>query len=1029
MNSIINFSLKNKLAIWLLTIIVVAMGIYSGANMKQETLPDISTPLVSISTVYPGAAPEEVEEKVTKPIEQRVRSLSGVDVVVTSSMANVSMIQLEYTHETDMKAAVDDVKEAIENLEFPEGTEKPKISRLSFNAFPVMALSVTGDGKDLAQITKAVEESLLPDLEDIEGVAEVAITGQQVEEGILIFDQAKMQQYGLDEETVKGVIQSSNMSVPLGIYQFDDQERTIIVDGNITTLDDLKNLEIPVASGTADPRMAKVKLSDIAEIKITGEAETISKTNGKDSIGIQVTKAPDANTVEVIDEVYEVIAQFKKENKGVDVHSTMDQAEPIKKSVDTMLDKALYGGLFAVIVILLFLRSIRTTLISIISIPLSILMAILVIDQMDFSLNIMTLGAMTVAIGRVVDDSIVVIENIYRRMVLKEEKLKGAALIRSATKEMLIPILSSTVVTAAVYLPLATVTGPVGELFIPFALTMVFALFASLIVAITLVPAMAHSLFKNGGKQIEEERSRRKPGNLLANNYKKILNWSLNHKLITFASALVLLIASLFLIPHIGVTFIPDEQEKMMIITYTPAAGELRENVEKEAAKVEKYFLDKTNVETVQFTIGQPVLGFGSENSALFYVTYDKETPNFADEKKKVTDYLQSLPSEGDWKQQDFTGTSSNELTLYVYGNNRDQIEPVVEQVRKIMDKQAELENVDTSLSETYSQYSLVVNKEKMSNYGLTAGQIAMALSNVSQKEELTTIKKDGKEISISIDREKVTFKDRKDLENKPIMTPMGIPVPLKELVTIKEGESANTVSKRNGQIYAEVTGSITVDDVSKVSQRVMNEIDKLNLPSGVTINFGGVTEQINESFSQLGVAMLAAIAIVYFILVVTFHGGLAPFTILFSLPFTVIGSLVGLWLSNETINVSSLMGVLMLIGIVVTNAIVLIDRVIRKEEEGLTTREALLEAGATRLRPILMTALATIGALIPLAIGAEGEGSGLVSKGLGITVIGGLTSSTLLTLVIVPIVYEFLMKFRKKNRKQEELSTEVTTE
>ncbi|MDP1421541.1 efflux RND transporter permease subunit [Peribacillus simplex] len=1039
MNSIIKFSLKNKLAIWLLTIIIVAAGLYSGLNMKQETIPSISTPLISISTVYPGAAPEEVADKLTDQIEQKVTNLAGVELVSSSSMANVSSIQLQYDYDTDMDDAVKEVKEALEKLELPEGVDDPSVSKLELNAFPVVALSVTDKGSDLPALTNNVEEVLVPKLEGIDGVTSVSISGQQVNEGSLVFDQEKMAQYGLDEDTVKKVIQAANVNMPLGIYNFDDKEKTIVVDGNISTLKDLKNIKIPLTGGSQtgtpaqtvpetnqlSPEMAagpaqlpNVKLSDIADVKITGKAESISRTNGSESIGIQVTRSPDADTVAIVDEVKEEVSNFKEEFKGVSVHTTLDQAQPIKDSVETMISKAIFGCLFAVIVIMLFLRNFKTTLISVISIPLSLLAALLVLKQMDISLNVMTLGAMTVAIGRVVDDSIVVIENIYRRMALKGEQLKGGELIRSATKEMFIPILSSTIVTVAVYLPLASVTGAVGELFMPFALTMVFALVASLIIAITLVPAMADSLFKKGLSKKELKSHEEKPSKLSAF-YRKALDWSLNHKLITFGTAIVLLVGSLFLIPSIGVSFMPADEEKTIIVTYTPAPGELKEDIEKQTEKVEKYFMDKDDVKTVQYTLGESMMGGmmgGSSNSALFYVLYDEDTQNFGDKKETVIKDLTELDSPGTWKQQEFTSTASNETTLFVYGNTQKDIEPVIDDIQNIMKKNKDLKDVDTSLSDAYEQYTLVADQEKLSDIGLTAAQIGMAIANTNKDEALTTIKKDGEEVKVYVETEETTFEDKKDLENTKISSPMGMEIPLKELVKIEEGKASDTISRRDGKIYADVSATIKSDDVAAVTAEVQKEVDKLDLPASVSIDYGGVTEDIQESFTQLGIAMLAAVAIVYFVLVVTFHGGLAPIAILFSLPFTVIGALAGLFVAGETISVSAMMGVLMLIGIVVTNAIVLVDRVIKNEESGLSTREALLEAGSTRLRPILMTALATIGALIPLAIGAEG--SGLISQGLGITVIGGLVSSTLLTLVIVPVVYEVIMKIGKKKKK-----------
>ena len=760
-----------------------------------------------------------------------------------------------------------------------------------------------------------------------------------------------------------------------------------------------------------------VELKDIATIEVVGKAESISRTNGEESIGVQITSAQDANTVDVVNAVKEKLSGFEAKIDGLKVTTIFDQGKPIEESVSTMLNKAIFGAIFAMIIILLFLRNFRTTIISVISIPLSILIAILLLKQMDITLNMMTLGAMTVAIGRVIDDSIVVIENIFRRMSLKNETLSGKELIVAATREMFMPIFSSTVVTIAVFLPLGLVKGPVGEMFLPFALTIVFALMASLLVAITIVPMMAHSLFKKGisMKQVHVEN---KPGKL-ALGYKKILNWSLNHKIITFGLAILLLVGSLFLVPVIGVSFLPSDEQKMVVATYKPAPGQTLDEVERIATEAEEFFENRAGVKTIQFSVGgENPMNPGQSNSAMFFVEYNKDTKNFSQETENVIKDLNKRKDKGEWASQDFSGMgSSNALSFNVYGDNMNDIEPVVNNISKIFKQNDSLRNVKTSIADTYEEYTLVADQKKLSQLGLTAAQVGMELAGNGQRQVLTTIKKDGKEMNVYLEVEKDDYEDINELTDKTIQSPMGMAVPIKDVIDIKKGNTSDTITRRDGRIYASVSAEITTKDVSKVSTAVQKKVDKLKLPSSVDISVGGVSEDIAESFTQLGLAMLAAIAIVYLVLVITFGGGLAPLAILFSLPFTIIGGLLGLLISGETLSVSAMIGALMLIGIVVTNAIVLIDRVIHKENDGLSTREAILEAAGTRLRPILMTAIATIGALIPLAVGMEG--SGLISKGLGVTVIGGLTSSTLLTLVIVPIVYETLMKIKRKEKKQ----------
>ncbi|WP_339284507.1 efflux RND transporter permease subunit [Paenibacillus sp. FSL R5-0486] len=1070
MKGIINFSLNNKFAIWILTIIISFAGLYSGLTMKQETIPNINVPFLNVTAIDPGAAPEGIVEDVTKPLEVKLRNVDGVKTVTSTSMENAASITLEFDYGTDLTNATATVREALNEVQLPDSVQKPTISKFSINSFPVVSLSLSDkDGGDLEQLTRLVESDIQPALEDIDGVAQVQVSGQYVKEVQLKFNQAKMAELGLTEDTVNGIVQGSSIRVPLGLFELDKSQKAVVVDGNIIDIDDLKNLTIPVVPGGAGASAGNgsnvapqgsgaptgeagqgtapgasqgtdqaaggnagvgspsgaanaagiptVKLSEIAKIEVIGQAESISRTDGKESIGISIVKSNDANTVDVVNAVKDKAEELQSQFKNADLTVLLDQGKPIQDSVNTMLGKAIFGALFAILIILLFLRNIRSTIISIISIPLSLLMALTALNMMDITLNMMTLGAMTVAIGRVVDDSIVVIENIYRRLTLKGEKLKGRELVREATREMFIPILSSTIVTIAVFLPLALVSGMVGELFTPFALTMVFALLASLIVAITIVPMLAHTLFRGGlkNKQNHEE----KPGKM-AEGYKRLLNWTLSHKLITVSIAVILLVGSLFLYPFIGASFLPEQQDKYVTITYSPQTGALREDVEKEALVAEKWLLEQPGLEKMQYSIGgsNPLssMGGGGSNSALFYIEYNEDTKDFTKVKEQLVEGLKKEVTVGTWNELDMSGgLGGSGLSLSIYGDNVEQLKPVSDEILKLVEADKDnFEKADTTLADTYGQYTLVADQEKLSSLGLTAGQLAMTLSPARERPVLTEVDIDNKTYKVYVETDNKSFSSIKEIEDETVTSPLGIEVPIKDVAKVEEGTSPNSIMQIDGKVVVQVTANILASDVTKASSNLQAEIDKLDLPDGVEVKFGGTTEQINDTFTQLGLAMLAAIAIVYFVLVVTFGGGLAPFAILFSLPFTVIGIMVGLFIAGGTLDVSAMMGGLMLIGIVVTNAIVLIDRVIHKEKEGMPTREALLEAGATRLRPILMTALATIGALLPLVTGLE-ESAGIISKGLGITVIGGLISSTLLTLVIVPIVYEFLMKFKKK--------------
>ncbi|WP_404445798.1 efflux RND transporter permease subunit [Sutcliffiella horikoshii] len=1021
MRGLVNFAIRNKLAVWLLTIIITVAGIYSGTKMKTETIPDISIPFLMVMDVYPGATPETVMEDVSIPLEQVAEGLDNVKAVYSNSYSNMANLQIEYEYGTDMDEAKRALASALADVELPEGAQEPMVTSISMNMMPVVALSASSETEDIVELSATVEESLLPKIQKLEGVASATIAGQHIEEVELRYNTERMTELGLTEDDVKQMIQASNMDVSLGLYEFEEGEEAVSVDGKFMTAAELEEMLIPVTPSET-VQVPFVKLSDIAEIEVIGKVESVSRTNGADAIAIQVLKHPQANTVDVVNEVKALMEEEEKRIDGLVVDVTLDQGEPIEKSVTTMVEKALFGGAIAILIILLFLRDIKSTLISIVSIPVSIFIAFLLLNWMEITLNIMTLGAVTVAIGRVIDDSIVVVENIYRRLHLKEEKLTGRALVREATLEMFKPILSSTLVTVAVFAPLIFVGGMVGELFMPFALTMTFALGASLIVAVTIVPAMSHFLFRKKLYSEKTESGHKEVGKL-ANWYKGALNWSLNHKIITSIIAVVLLVGSLGLTPLIGFSFLGSEEEKVMYLTYTPEAGELKDETLANVEEVEKAMMERDDINIVQLSVTdganeQMAMMGGGSDGVLMYLIFDADMENFPEARTEVEDYVFNIGQSGEWKSQNFTtgAMASNEISYTFSSENLDDLNETVKKMEDAMSGTDSLENVSSTAEEAYVEHTLKVSQDELLQYGLTAGQIVMMLSPQFE-EVLTNVEKDGKTLDVIVKQEQQEQpKSIEELLATEVPTAMGTTMPLSELVEVEEGTTLNTLARSKGEYYASVSGTVIGDDVSKATAEVDEAISDVDLPNGVTMEVAGVTADMQETFTQLGLAMLAAIAIVYFILVVTFGEGVAPFAILFSLPFAVIGAFVGLLLAGETISVPVMMGLLMLIGIVVTNAIVLVDRIIHMERDGLTMREAILEAGATRLRPILMTAIATIGALIPLAIDG---GGGLISKGLGITVIGGLTSSTLLTLIIVPIVYEVLSKMFKKNRRE----------
>ncbi|MCG6208770.1 efflux RND transporter permease subunit [Staphylococcus warneri] len=1050
---LLQFSLGNKFAIFLMVLLVILGGVYASAKLKLELLPDVENPMISVQTTMPGATPQTTQDEISSKIDSQVRSMAYVKSVKTESIQNASIVTVEYNNDTDMDKAEEQLKKEIDKIKFKDGVSDPELTRNSMDAFPIIAYSLTDKDNDLKSVTKKLNQQLIPKLQTIDGVQNAQLNGQTNREVTLKFKQKELDSKGVTADDVENYLKTATRETPLGLFQFGDTDKSIVVDGQFTSVDAFKNLKIPATiagqgqsseSGSADNQdseslmpsepssassskqgssssMPSFKLKDVADISVGDERTSISKTNGKDAVNLQITKAQDANTVQVTKDVQKKVDEFEKNNSEMKAIKTMDTAKPIEDSLYTMIEKAALGTIVAIVVILLFLRNIRTTAISIVSIPMSILIALVALKLSNVSLNILTLGALTVAIGRVIDDSIVVVENIYRRLSDRNEQLKGDSLIVSATTEVFKPILSSTLVTIIVFLPLAFVSGSVGEMFRPFALAITFSLLASLLVSITVVPALGSTLFRKG---IQTKPQKQAQG-VISTGYKKLLNWSLNHKWIVIIISIVLLVGSIGLgAAKLGTSYISSGDNKFMALTYTPKPGETEKSVLEHGEQVQKYLKTKNKVKTVQYSVGGPTPSdpTGSTNSMALMVDYDKDTPNFEEEPDKVLKHVDSFKHPGQWKNQDLgTGAGNDSIEVTVQGPSTDAIKGTVHKIESTMKDVKGINNVKSDLSETYQQYEVKVDQNKAADNGISASQLAMNLNENLPEKTVTTVKENGKKIDVKVKQNKQTDWSQSKLENIKLKKPTGGTIKLSEIAKLEKSSTPSKLTQEDGDYSTTVSGKITNSDVGGTSQKVMSKVNKMDKPHGVKVNVGGATDDINSAMSQLAIAMLAAIIIVYLILVITFKGGLAPFTILFSLPFTVIGVVLSLVITGETISVPSLIGMLMLIGIVVTNAIVLIDRVINNEKSGMDMKSALIEAGGTRIRPILMTAIATIGALVPLLFGEDS--SILISKGMAATVIGGLISSTILTLIVVPVIYEILFTlkdkiYRKLNRK-----------
>jgi multidrug efflux pump subunit AcrB len=1021
-------SLKNGVAVAILTILVLIGGMVAANQIQLETYPDVSMPAVAVTVQYPGASATDVEEGVTIPIEDALGNLKGVEEMTSTSAENRATLFLTYEYDKDIDEANTEVEETLATVSLPESAEA-EVLELSPNSMPVIRMALASD--DEASLQHLLETTIVPELEQTTGVQSVTLDGGKSRELIVEVDPEKAQSYELDLQTIRSAIESQTYAYPLGSIEQDGMSIPVRMTGELNNIDELKAVTIanePPANpqtgeasrepnpSTPSNQTTPVTLDDVATIKEGSEQREITRLNGQEAFLIQVTKEQDANTADVSNQV-KTILESHQEKERFSLYTVSDEGAEVEQSVSTLTKEALFGALFTVIVIAIFLRNWRATVIAICSLPVSIFATISLLDGMGYTLNIMTLGGLAVSIGRIVDDSIVVIENIYR---WKQERLEpnGFRSVYRATREVTSAIASSTIATVVVFLPLGLVSGMIGEMFRPFAFAVVISILVSLLVAVMLIPVLGNRFFRKVPHQTRES--------WLSRQYERVLRGSLRRKGWILALSGILLIGSLGLIPTLGVSFIPSGDEPAVEATVTLPASSKREVTDRIAQDVEDQLRQRTDVETVQTSIGNNDDSFqtliGSEQRgdhvAQFYIRLKENTPmdpTLKELEQDINDWVQQEEPEATvsvMEGQQEGPPSGSHVDVRLYGENVEDLNQVAAEVEKLLQANDSVKNVTNQMEDVRSQWVITLNEDGKEQ-GLNPQQVMRAVQEQLQPLSMDSMELDGEEWNVSIQYPD-TPSTQKELESITIKAPSG-EQKLGDVATLEPVEEPVEIQHLDGRTYAKVSADLIGNNTAQATQAIQAEVTALSLPESVEVEIGGGMEMITEGFTDLGWAMVVAAGLVFLVLSMTFGGIITPLVILSSLFFVPIGSLGALLLTGQTLSMSAMIGMLMLIGIVTTNAVVLLDRVEKNRRAGMDVTEALVEAGKVRLRPILMTALATIFALVPLAL--SGASATLVSKGLAITVIGGLTTSTLLTLLVVPVLYH-LMKRRSTVKK-----------
>ena len=1026
MDRLARFSLGRRALTALVTFAIAALGVFSMANLRQELIPSISFPAAAILGVYPGASPQVVEDQVTDVVELAVGGVGGVEEVSSTAASNISATTVLFEFGTDMDAAVQALRTAMDQVsgQLPEDVT-PQIITGSIDQLPVVQLAAAG-GIDDDALADAVETTLVPRLERIDGVRGVSVAGAAEREILLDVNLPALIGAGLTPDSVLSVLDDNGVRLPAGTLTEGEQTLSVQVGTPLTSVEEFADLPLATEAGTT------VRLGDVVEV-VDGEAaaSSFSRLNGEPSLAISITQTPSANVVDTSDRVADVLADIEETlaAQEVEVAVVFDQAPFITESIEGLAVEGMLGLAFAVVVILLFLMSVTSTLVSAVSIPLSLLAAFAVMYATGYTLNILTLAALTISIGRVVDDSIVVIENIKRHLSYGEER---TAAIITAVKEVAGAVTSSTLATVAVFVPIGLVGGFVGELFRPFAFTVAIAMLASLFVSLTIVPVLARWFLRpprstrdpEAAATAREEAERRERHGIWQRTYVPTLAWALRRPVITLVAAFAVLGGSLALVPRLETNLLGDMGQDTVNVTQSFAPGTSLAAQDAAAREVEDALMALDGVETVQSTVGSGtgMAAFGAIGgaSASFALTLAEDADGAAvtEEVRDAVSGLATGPvtdievSAGDA----MVGASTVDLLV-----TADDIGVLAEAATLVRDAAAGVDGaaqVSSNLAADQPVVEVTVDRAAAAEVGLSETAVAGSVAGMMNDPQVGTVDLGSGPVTV-----RASFGDGPasvdELRAVPLTTAAG-PVLLAQVASVEVVETPTTITRIDGNRSATIAVTPAGQDLGALTGELRTAVDELELPPGAEVEIGGVAADQAEAFANLGLALALAIVIVYIVLVATFNSLVQPLILLVSVPFAVTGSLVALLVTGTALGVPALIGFLMLVGIVVSNAIVLIDLINQYRSRGRSLAEAVTEGARKRLRPIVMTAAATIFALLPMAFGITGGGS-FISQPLALVVIGGLISSTLLTLVVVPVLYTLFERRTERGRRRAE--------
>jgi HAE1 family hydrophobic/amphiphilic exporter-1 len=1020
MSALIRLCLKLGSVVFLAVALLFSAGLWAATQLQQDLLPNISLPAFVVITAYPGASPGVVDQQVTLPVVAALQGVSGVTSVDSTSSSGASLVTVQFKDGTDTTAARQSLSTSLDRARttLPPQVQAPNIIAFSTSNLPVVQYSVYSD-ESLAALSSQLRILAIPKLAGLAGVSTVNLTGAPSQEVDVTVDPAKLASHELSLAQVSAALSQATTVQSVGALRDNGTVIPLQISGALTSVDQIGNVLVSSAGGFAATPSTRpggaptpVAVHDLGSVVLVSvPADTITRTNGSLSVGLSVVKAPDANTVTVAKEINNALPDVRNAiGHNIQFQTILDQATPITDAIGGIVREGLLGALFAVLVIFLFLRSARATLVAAVSIPLSLVVALLVLWWQGITLNILTLGGLMVAIGRVVDDAIVVLENISRHVSEGEGPL-GASY--TGGREIVTAVTASTLTTVAVFLPIAFLTGIAGSFFRPFALTVVTALLASLAVAVTVVPLLASRLIKPrlrsvGGKQ---------PRNWLQAAYVPVIRWATGHRAVTLVAAAAIFFGSLGLVPLLRINLLDQSSSPDFPITLTMPDNSTLAQTSAETETIENLVRGLPGVSAFQATVGGSSNPFAPRGvvpadptTAGILVLVNKNAYDQA--LAAVQAALKSYrgPAHVEVGQaQSSANASSSQMQVQVLAPNQEVLQQSTDQVMTALAPVSGLSRLKSNLVASKPQFQLVPG-DRLASSGLSGQQLAALVAQQINGQVAAQATLPSGPVSVRVQLPPGTADTPATLLALRVPTASGL-VPLGTLATLEQVSGPQTVNRSNGDRASTITGTITSNNTRAVQAQVDKAIKGVSLPAGASVSTGGVFAQLSSLLTQFALALLAAIGLVYLIMVATFRSLIKPLVLLVSIPFAASGAIIALVVTRTALSLPGMIGLLMLTGVVVTNAIVLLDLVEQYRERGLALQEALIEGGRHRLRPILMTAVATMLALAPLALSGN-SGGGFIGAPLAIVVIGGLFTSTILTLILVPVLYSLVSRF-----------------